>query len=55
MNAQKAINEVVNGLTDQELVALFAALAHPDMSAIGTHFGGLAKDIASRIERLVGQ
>jgi hypothetical protein len=54
MNAKQAIKEIVDEATDQELIALIGALAHPDKVAIGTFFSKLAADMAERIETRVG-
>ena len=41
--------------SELELIALFGALAHPDVPAIGTHFSAMAVKMAKRIEDKVGE
>lgn len=46
---------VIETASDQELIAIFAALAHPDKVAIGSYFSKLATDLAEKITQKVGE
>lgn len=55
MNAKSAMKAVIETASDQELIAIFAALAHPDKVAIGSYFSKLATDLAEKITQKVGE